>query len=74
MRRTAFFVIIALGFLGFGLAQQPAAKPDMRIRVSERVLDGIAVKKVLPKVPLTVDKAHQQGTVRIAVLVDYDGT
>lgn len=47
---------------------------DKRIRVSERVLNGMALKRVLPKPPWSKDKGHEEGEVIVGVLVDYDGT
>lgn len=48
--------------------------PDMRIRVSEGILDVLAVKKVLPQPPWSQDKGHEKGVVTLTILVDYDGT
>jgi periplasmic protein TonB len=50
-----------------------APQAPMRIRVSERVLDGIALKKILPSAPCSADTEHEKGIVTIAVLIDYDG-
>jgi beta-lactamase class A len=55
------------------IEQRSSEKPT-RIRVSEGVLDGIVVKKVLPTLPCSKDGAHDKGLVTTAVLVDYDGT
>ena len=54
--------------------KQPSSKHiDQRIRVSERVLDDMALKRVLPKPPWSNEKGHETGEVTVAVLVDYDG-
>ena len=69
--------IIAILFLvvaciaGFG--QNLPAETPLRIRVSERVLDGIALKRVLPQLPCSKDTSQEKGVLTIAVLVDYDG-
>jgi hypothetical protein len=62
-------------FACYAAAQEqghPAGKPT-RIRVSERVLDNVAVKKVLPQIPCSQYPEHQSGVVTIGVLVDFDG-
>jgi len=53
--------------------QSVSPQTPMRIRVSERVLDGVTVKKVLQSTPCSTDSEHEKGVVTIAVLVDYDG-
>jgi len=55
-------------------AKQQAQRVDQRVRVSERVFDGVALKKPLPQPPWSNDKSHEKGEVTVAVLVDYDGT
>jgi len=47
---------------------------DKRIRVSERVLYDMALKRVLPQPPWSKGDGHEEGEVTVAVLVDYDGT
>jgi hypothetical protein len=71
---TAFLMMVAVAISPLG-QNAPAEKPtpDKRIRVSERVLDNIVLKKVLPQPPWSNDKAHEKGEVTITVLVDYDG-
>jgi periplasmic protein TonB len=54
-------------------AQNLAPQKPRRIRVSERLLDTVAVKKVLPSTPCSKDAEHEKGVVTIAVLGDYDG-
>lgn len=67
---------MSLLFASFAVAQNQTVPPQtpMRIRVSERVLDGVTVKKVLPSLPCSTDSEHEKGVVTIAVLVDYDGS
>jgi periplasmic protein TonB len=50
----------------------PAQKPT-KIRVSERVLDSVVVKKVLPTVPCGTDPKQQNGAVTIAVVISKEG-
>jgi hypothetical protein len=52
----------------------PPQHMDQRIRVSERVLNDMALKRVLPQPPWSKDKGHEKGEVTVGVLVDYDGT
>jgi hypothetical protein len=49
---TAFLMMVAVAISPLG-QNAPAEKPtpDKRIRVSERVLDNIVLKKVLPQPP-----------------------
>jgi len=47
---------------------------DNRIRVSERVLNDMALKRVLPQPPWSKDNGHEKGEVTVGVLVAYDGT
>jgi hypothetical protein len=72
---ASLLMIIAVAISPLG-QNVPAQKPpsNKRIRVSERVLDNIVLKKVLPQPPWSNDKAHEKGEVTISVLVDYDGT
>jgi TonB family protein len=51
-----------------------ATRTPTRIRVSERVLDDLALKKLLPQLDSTRQGWSKTGVVTIAVLVDYDGT
>ena len=55
-------------------AQNVTAERPMKVRVSYQALDTFAVKKVLPSTPCSNEANHEEGTVRIAVLVDSDGT
>lgn len=55
--------------------KQPTSQHmDRRIRVSERVLYDMALKRVLPQPPRSKDNGQEEGEVTVAVLVDYDGT
>jgi protein TonB len=69
MKLGVFLLIMCVLALG----QDAAPQRPMRVRVSERVLDGVVAKKVMPDVPCSTDKSHQKGVVTIGVLVDYDG-
>jgi Gram-negative bacterial TonB protein C-terminal len=76
---SVFLITVALAMNSLGQNEpadkQPKPQPiDKRIRVSERVLEGIVLKKVLPRPPWSGEPAHEKGVVAIAVLVDYDGT
>jgi TonB family protein len=69
---------IVLLFAGVcaAVGQNVVAEQPTRIRVSERVLYGLASKKVLPippYPPCSKDSEHKQGVVTVAVLVDSDG-
>ena len=70
--RAIFFVVTVL----VANARSQAGPNDIprRIRVSYKVLDGLAIKRALPPVPCSAEKAHQKGTGTIGLLVDYDGT
>jgi len=70
-------VAVAISLLGQNVPaeKQPTPRPtDLRIRVSEGVLERMVLKKVLPQPPWSSDPAHGQGVITIAILVDYDGT
>ncbi len=69
---TAIVLLFAACIAAHG--QSIAPQKATRIRVSERVLDGVVLKKVLPSTPCSKDPEHEKGLVTIAVLVDYDGT
>ena len=47
---------------------------DPRIRVSARVLNNMALKRVLPQPPWSKDNGHEEGEVTVGVVVDIDGT
>lgn len=69
-KRISIAVLIALGA---ALAQNAPGGPPLRIRVSEGVLYREITKKVAPSLPCSTDRAHQKGTVTVAVVVDADG-
>jgi len=71
VKSPAVRISIAIVLL-FAASVSAQLKPT-RIRVSERVLDGLAIKKTLPSPPCSKDTAHEKGVVTIAMLVDYDG-
>jgi len=73
MKNSVVFILLFSAIAIVAHGQSLASQPQMRIRVSERVLDGIAVKKILPSTPCSTDTEHEKGIVAIAVLVDYDG-
>jgi hypothetical protein len=70
---TAFSLLFLLAASITVPGQSGVPQIPMRVRVSERVLDGVAVKRVLPSIPCSTDIGHEKGVVTIAVLVDYDG-
>lgn len=74
MKKTFSFLLLLFATSAVTQDQTAPPKTPTRIRVSERVLDGVTVKKVLPNVPCSADSEHEKGVVTIAVLVDYDGS
>lgn len=77
----AILIVSAILTCSCLFAQNPATDTsptpqhvDKRIRVSERVLNDMASKRVLPQPPWSKENGHEKGEVTIGVLVDYDGT
>ena len=73
MKPTISLMLLWFAVLPSAGSQRDAPQIPRRVRVSERVLDGVAVKRVLPSTPCSTDPEHEKGVVTIAVLVDYDG-